>query len=97
MNPAQHLLIALLRAYRWLVSPLLVALFSPQGICRYTPSCSEYAIEAVRVHGAWRGGRLAVQRLLRCHPWGDCGHDPVPPVETSPEPALPACCHRARS
>ncbi|GGD61544.1 membrane protein insertion efficiency factor YidD [Croceicoccus mobilis] len=46
--------------------------------CRFTPSCSEYAIQALRKHGAIKGGWLATKRLLRCHPWGGCGHDPVP-------------------
>ncbi|WP_419181631.1 membrane protein insertion efficiency factor YidD [Novosphingobium mangrovi (ex Huang et al. 2023)] len=46
--------------------------------CRYTPSCSQYAIEAVRKHGAIKGGCLAIWRLLRCQPWGGHGHDPVP-------------------
>ncbi|MCW2392935.1 putative membrane protein insertion efficiency factor [Sphingobium sp. B1D7B] len=46
--------------------------------CRYSPSCSQYAIEALRKYGAIRGGWLALKRLLRCHPWGGCGHDPVP-------------------
>lgn len=46
--------------------------------CRYSPSCSQYAIEAVRRHGAIKGGLLALWRLLRCQPWGGHGHDPVP-------------------
>jgi conserved hypothetical protein YidD len=46
--------------------------------CRYSPSCSQYAIEAVRKHGAIKGGCLALWRLLRCQPWGGHGHDPVP-------------------
>jgi putative membrane protein insertion efficiency factor len=46
--------------------------------CRYQPSCSAYAITALQRYGAWRGGLLAVKRLLRCHPWGGSGHDPVP-------------------
>ncbi|MCW2413231.1 MULTISPECIES: membrane protein insertion efficiency factor YidD [unclassified Sphingobium] len=46
--------------------------------CRYSPSCSQYAIEALRKYGAIRGGWLALKRLLRCHPWGGCGHDTVP-------------------
>ncbi len=46
--------------------------------CRYQPSCSAYAITALQRYGAFRGGWLAAQRLLRCHPWGGCGHDPVP-------------------
>ena len=78
MNPIQFILIAAVRLYRWLISPLLVVLFSPNGLCRFTPSCSEYALLALREHGALRGSWLTFRRLLRCHPWGDCGHDPVP-------------------
>lgn len=81
MNPLQHLLILLVRCYRWTLSPLLVALFGAQ--CRYEPSCSAYAIEAVRRHGAVSGGWLAVKRLARCQPWGGCGCDPVPEVNLS--------------
>ena len=66
-------LLALIAFYRLALSPLL----GPR--CRYAPSCSEYAAEALRLHGPWRGGRLAIGRLLRCHPWGGSGHDPVPP------------------
>ncbi|MPY93010.1 MAG: membrane protein insertion efficiency factor YidD [Acidimicrobiia bacterium] len=46
--------------------------------CRFVPSCSHYALEALEVHGAWRGARLALRRLGRCHPWGAHGPDPVP-------------------
>ena len=46
--------------------------------CRYQPSCSAYAIGALERYGAWRGGLLAAKRLLRCHPWGGSGYDPVP-------------------
>lgn len=81
MNALQHLLILLVRLYRWTLSPLLVALFGAQ--CRYEPSCSVYAIESVRRHGALRGGWLAVGRLARCQPWGGCGCDPVPEVNLS--------------
>jgi len=48
------------------------------GSCRYAPTCSEYAMEAVAAHGALRGGWLALRRILRCHPWGGEGYDPVP-------------------
>ena len=58
--------------YRRLVSPLL------PPACRFHPSCSAYAAEAVRRHGAWRGSLLAVKRLARCHPWCEGGVDPVP-------------------
>ena len=67
-----RLLIGLVRVYQYGLSPLL------PGSCRYTPSCSHYAVEALRKHGAWRGGRLPLKRILSCHPWGGHGHDPVP-------------------
>ena len=63
---------ALIRAYQLLVAPIL-----PPS-CRYYPSCSHYAAEAISAHGPWRGVRLAVWRLLRCQPWGGSGYDPVP-------------------
>lgn len=46
--------------------------------CRFEPSCSAYADEAIKIHGSWRGSVLALKRLSRCHPWGGCGYDPVP-------------------
>jgi len=79
MNPVQHLLTGAIRGYRLTVSPAQVFLFGGTGGCRYTPGCSEYALAAVREHGALRGGWLALRRVGRCHPWGGCGHDPVPP------------------
>ena len=63
---------ALIRAYQLLIAPL----FPPA--CRYYPTCSHYAAEAVALHGPWRGLLLAGRRLLRCHPWGGSGYDPVP-------------------
>ena len=64
--------VVLLTAYRSVVAPMLV------GQCRYTPSCSRYAEEAIRRYGLWRGGALALRRLSRCHPWHAGGWDPVP-------------------
>jgi uncharacterized protein len=64
--------LAALRVYRRLLSPLL------PPACRYVPSCSEYALEAVERHGAWRGAALAVTRVLKCHPFSRGGYDPVP-------------------
>lgn len=66
------LMIALVRAYQLVLRPLLI------GGCKFFPSCSEYALEALTRHGPWRGGRLAARRLLRCHPWSRGGFDPVP-------------------
>lgn len=68
------LLLFLIRGYQYLISPL----FPPS--CRFTPSCSAYAREAVERHGALKGGWLALRRLLRCHPWHPGGPDPVPPA-----------------
>jgi len=78
MNPAQHFLVLLLRLYRLLISPLKNLLFGQGGSCRFTPTCSEFTLDAVRTHGAIGGIWLGLRRLLRCHPWGGCGHDPVP-------------------
>jgi uncharacterized protein len=75
VTPAQGLALALVRTYRAVLIPLLPA------ACRFDPSCSTYALEAIRAHGAWRGTRLALGRLLRCRPGGGFGLDPVPPVE----------------
>ena len=72
-----RLLLALIGAYRRFISPLL----GPR--CRFAPSCSAYAEEAVTVHGAGRGSWLALQRVARCHPFHPGGHDPVPPGRPS--------------
>jgi putative membrane protein insertion efficiency factor len=68
----KKLLLALIRFYRSSVSPL----FPPR--CRYIPTCSEYALQAVEKYGALRGGWLALKRFLRCHPFHKGGYDPVP-------------------
>jgi putative membrane protein insertion efficiency factor len=78
VNPVQYILILLVRLYRLTLSPAKTFLFGPLGQCRFTPSCSEYGLEALRLHGALKGTWLAAKRVCRCHPWGDCGHDPVP-------------------
>lgn len=65
-------LIALVKLYRLAISPWL-------GMnCRFQPTCSQYAIEALQLHGVLKGGWLAIKRIGRCHPWGDSGYDPVP-------------------
>lgn len=71
---ARALLIALVKLYQLLLSPFL------GGQCRFYPSCSNYAIEAIETHGAWRGSLLAARRILRCHPFSVGGADPVPPA-----------------
>jgi putative membrane protein insertion efficiency factor len=78
MNMMQHIAVGSLWIYKRAVSPVLHALVGPLGGCRFHPTCSAYAAEAVRRHGAWKGSLLAAGRICRCHPWGGCGDDPVP-------------------
>ncbi len=68
----RQILIVLIKFYRYAISPYL----APS--CRYTPTCSSYAIEAIERHGIFRGSWLAVRRVSRCHPWHEAGYDPVP-------------------
>jgi hypothetical protein len=68
----KRMLLALIRGYQYAISPLL------GRNCRYLPTCSEYAAEAVTKYGAIRGGWLGVKRVCRCHPWHPGGYDPVP-------------------
>lgn len=71
----KHVLIWLLKGYRFAISPLY------GQVCRYHPTCSAYALEAVQTHGALRGTWLAARRVARCHPWAAGGLDPVPPTK----------------
>jgi putative membrane protein insertion efficiency factor len=83
----KRLFVWLLRAYQLLVSPML------GQNCRFYPSCSSYAIEALEVHGAARGGVLALRRVCRCHPWHAGGVDPVPEAAgASRSPSSPTAC-----
>lgn len=68
----KFLLLGLIAVYRYAISPML------GRNCRFMPSCSEYASEAIHRHGSVRGGWLALRRVLRCHPWNPGGYDPVP-------------------
>ena len=65
-------LIGMVNFYRGAISPMF------PSCCRFTPTCSQYALEALRRHGPLRGSWLALRRILRCHPWGGSGYDPVP-------------------
>ena len=77
MSIAARLSILAVQLYRLLLKPLL----GPR--CRYLPTCSDYAIEALTEHGAVHGLGLALRRILRCHPWGGSGYDPVPSVHAT--------------
>ena len=81
MRPVVSALTGAIRAYRYLISPML------GPTCRFYPSCSCYAEEALQQHGALRGSYLTVRRLLRCHPWHEGGYDPVPQIDP-PDPTI---------
>ena len=72
-NPLSYLLTGLIKFYRKAISPLKLP------SCRFTPTCSQYAIEAIEVHGAFKGSMLSIWRILRCNPFCKGGYDPVPP------------------
>lgn len=80
MTPAAHIAVGAVRTYQWTVRPVIGA------NCRFCPSCSDYAIEAFRVHGTMRGGALAARRIFRCNPWHEGGYDPVPAADDGIEP-----------
>lgn len=67
--------LSLIKVYQTFISPITPA------TCRYQPTCSHYAKEAIEVHGIFKGGKLALKRIFSCHPWGGKGYDPVPPKE----------------
>lgn len=83
-GPVAAVLLAVVGAYRRWISPLL----GPR--CRFAPSCSAYAAEALTAHGAARGGWLVLRRVARCHPFNRGGHDPVPAPGPARRPAVPA-------
>jgi putative membrane protein insertion efficiency factor len=82
MTPAAAVLTGAVRAYQWTIRPVIGA------HCRFEPSCSHYAIEALGRHGALRGSALAAGRILRCNPWHPGGDDPVPPARPGTAPSV---------
>ena len=80
-----HGLLLAIRVYRLTISPAQAFLFGPTGGCRFTPTCSQYAMDAIRERGALAGGWMGLKRICRCHPWGRCGHDPAPKVGVGSE------------
>jgi putative membrane protein insertion efficiency factor len=90
MTPAARILALPVRAYRLVFSPWV------GHNCRYLPTCSAYALEALERHGARRGSWLALRRIGRCHPWGGSGHDPVPPARDPAAHSSKAATRRSR-
>ncbi|MBK8176169.1 MAG: membrane protein insertion efficiency factor YidD [Rhodospirillales bacterium] len=88
MTLSVRLSCGLVLAYKFLLSPVLPA------SCRYWPTCSSYALDALRRFGLWRGGWLAIRRIARCHPWGGSGYDPVPSGGACGSDCTPADSYR---
>jgi hypothetical protein len=88
VSPAARPLHAVVRGYRYLFA-------GRPSPCRFVPSCSTYALEALEAHGAVRGTWLTIRRLARCHPWGRSGYDPVPPPRHRPLATEPPTPHEA--
>ncbi|MEI4471708.1 membrane protein insertion efficiency factor YidD [Frigidibacter sp. MR17.24] len=80
MSPLARILALPVKAYRLTASPWV------GRSCRFQPTCSEYALDALKTHGGVRGGWLAAWRICRCHPWGGSGYDPVPPAAAAKDP-----------
>ena len=72
LKPISFVFLLLIKLYQYLISPLF------GGSCRYTPTCSNYGVEAIKKYGPFKGLWLTAKRISRCHPWGSHGHDPVP-------------------
>lgn len=86
-----RLFIGMIRGYQLVLSPLKYFLFGSASSCRFQPTCSEYARQAILKHGALKGSWLALRRISRCHPLGGCGYDPVPEKKDCQNPR---CCSR---
>ncbi len=85
-----RLVVLLIRAYQVTIAPLLLDRTYNMPRCRFSPSCSQYAVDALTTQGLVRGSWLTLRRLLRCHPWNPGGYDPVPPA-----PGLPTSAERS--
>ncbi|MCK5446268.1 MAG: membrane protein insertion efficiency factor YidD [Rhodospirillaceae bacterium] len=83
MSPLAHIFKGLVKVYQWTLSPVM------GSSCRFHPTCSAYAAEAIERHGALKGGWLALRRISRCHPWNEGGIDPVPGSQDNGENTQP--------
>jgi len=85
MNPLhlpRWIIKMLIVMYQKLINPILHFIGGPYAGCRFTPTCSNYTLQAVETHGAIKGTFYGILRICRCNPWGGCGHDPIPPKRT---------------
>ena len=99
LKAPRRIAIGCLRFYQTAIRPIQNAMFCPGGCCRFFPSCSDYALESIRLHGLLKGGFHSLVRLCKCHPFNRGGFDPVKPASTNPsapsrrdgEPDQPCC------
>ena len=82
-----------IRFYQRILGPMLKAAAGPAAGCRFTPSCSNYFLQAVELHGPGRGSWLGICRIFRCHPWGGSGYDPVQPARAAGPKKRSCACH----
>jgi putative membrane protein insertion efficiency factor len=83
----------LIRFYQRVLNPMLKVAAGPAMGCRYTPSCSNYFLQAVEAHGPFLGSWYGICRIFRCHPWGGCGYDPVPSPRSAETEIKSCSCH----
>ncbi|MCX6865997.1 MAG: membrane protein insertion efficiency factor YidD [Verrucomicrobia bacterium] len=83
----------MIRCYQRILSPMLKFAAGPAAGCRFSPTCSNYFLQAVEIHGPLRGSWLGMCRIFRCHPWGGSGYDPVPPSGNPDTPEPSGFCH----
>ncbi len=82
-----------IRFYQRILNPMLKAAAGPAAGCRFAPTCSHYFLEAVELHGPFRGSWFGICRIFRCHPWGGSGYDPVPPANIAEARKHSCSCH----
>jgi uncharacterized protein len=82
-----------IRFYQRILNPMLKFSAGPAAGCRYTPTCSNYFLQAVDAHGPYRGSWYGICRIFRCHPWGGNGYDPVPSARNAEHPKSSCSCH----
>lgn len=82
-----------IRFYQRILNPMLKFTAGPGVGCRFSPTCSHYFLQAVELHGPFRGSWYGICRIFRCHPWGGSGYDPVPPTDDTHDSQHPCSCH----
>ena len=88
------LIFLVIRFYQRILNPMLKVISGPGMGCRYEPTCSNYFLQSVQIHGPLLGSWFGISRIFRCHPWGGCGYDPVPSPGNTAQATTSCSCHR---